>query len=101
MDDDRRRDPRQPAENLKARVRFADKKQFERCYLKDISRGGIFLRTQKPAPLDAPVEAKSGRSPKTNSAGQTTTVSGHLHERGSMADRSRRSEQRLVQQLNG
>jgi uncharacterized protein (TIGR02266 family) len=56
MDDDRRREPRQAAEHLKARVRFADKKQFERCYLKDISRGGIFLRTVKPAPLDSPIQ---------------------------------------------
>ncbi|MBI5482035.1 MAG: PilZ domain-containing protein [Deltaproteobacteria bacterium] len=70
MDDDRRREPRQPAEHLKARVRFSDRKQFERCYLKDISRGGIFLRTLKPAPLEAPIEVTlelpGGREVKLN-----------------------------------
>jgi uncharacterized protein (TIGR02266 family) len=70
MDDDRRREPRQRAEHLKARVRFVDKKQFEHCYLKDISRGGIFLRTTKPAPLDSPIqvtlELPGGREVKLN-----------------------------------
>jgi uncharacterized protein (TIGR02266 family) len=56
MADDRRRDPRHPAELLRARVRFVDRKQFERCFTKDISRGGIFLRTSKPSALDSPVE---------------------------------------------
>lgn len=70
MVDDRRRDPRQRAEHLRARVRFQDRKQFERCYLKDISRGGIFLRTVKPAPLDSPIEVTlelpGGREVKLN-----------------------------------
>jgi uncharacterized protein (TIGR02266 family) len=70
MGDDRRREARQPADHLKARVRFVDKKQFERCYLKDLSRGGIFLRTLKPAPLDAPIqvtlELPGGREVKLN-----------------------------------
>jgi uncharacterized protein (TIGR02266 family) len=35
------------------RVRFRDKKQFENCWIKDISHGGIFLRTHTPAPLFA------------------------------------------------
>jgi uncharacterized protein (TIGR02266 family) len=54
--DDRRRDLRRPAEHLRVRVRFADRKQFEQCWLKDISQGGIFLRTQAPTPLETPVE---------------------------------------------
>jgi uncharacterized protein (TIGR02266 family) len=70
MVDDRRREPRQRAEHLKARVRFVDRKQFERCYLKDISRGGIFLRTVKPAALDSPIEVTlelpDGREVKLN-----------------------------------
>lgn len=33
------------------RVRFRDKKQFEGCWVKDISNGGIFLRTQSPPEL--------------------------------------------------
>jgi uncharacterized protein (TIGR02266 family) len=33
------------------RVKFKDKKQFESCWVKDISNGGIFLRTQTPAAL--------------------------------------------------
>jgi uncharacterized protein (TIGR02266 family) len=56
MGDDRRQDPRAPADNLKARVRFADAKKFEQCYLKDISRGGIFLRTAAPSPLGTSIE---------------------------------------------
>jgi uncharacterized protein (TIGR02266 family) len=70
MADDRRREPRQPAEHLKARVRFQDRRQFERCYLKDISRGGIFLRTLKPHPLDSSIEVAlelpGGREVKLN-----------------------------------
>jgi uncharacterized protein (TIGR02266 family) len=33
------------------RVKFKDRRQFESCWLKDISNGGIFLRTQTPAAL--------------------------------------------------
>jgi uncharacterized protein (TIGR02266 family) len=33
------------------RVKFKDRRQFESCWLKDISAGGIFLRTQTPAAL--------------------------------------------------
>jgi uncharacterized protein (TIGR02266 family) len=33
------------------RVKFRDKKQLRTCYAKDISRGGIFLRTTNPLPV--------------------------------------------------
>ncbi len=33
------------------RVKFKDRRQFESCWVKDISNGGIFLRTQTPAAL--------------------------------------------------
>ena len=33
------------------RVKFKDKRQFESCWVKDISNGGIFLRTQTPVAL--------------------------------------------------
>jgi len=56
MDGERRGYPRQAAEHLRARVRFVDRKQLERCYIKDISRGGIFLKLSQPKPIDTPVQ---------------------------------------------
>lgn len=51
-DRDRRQEPRTPLPGgAVVRVRFKDKKQVRTSYAKDISRGGIFLRTKTPLPV--------------------------------------------------
>ncbi len=52
MTNDRRGGPRVPAPaGTVVRVKFKDKAQFRSCYVKDISRNGIFLRTSTPLPV--------------------------------------------------
>lgn len=49
---DRRGGPRQPTPaGTVVRVKFKNKKQFRSCWVKDISRNGIFLRTATPLPV--------------------------------------------------
>ncbi|HEY3357145.1 MAG TPA: PilZ domain-containing protein, partial [Polyangia bacterium] len=54
--DERRRETRRPVDGIRVRVRFADRRQLEQCWLKDISQGGIFLRSSTPKPRDTAIE---------------------------------------------
>jgi uncharacterized protein (TIGR02266 family) len=49
--DDQRESKRVPGTGLTVRIKFPGAAELERCYLHDISRGGMFLRTKKVQPV--------------------------------------------------
>lgn len=52
MDSDKRESPR-IATNIE--VRFREKSSFVRSYMLNVNKGGLFLRTDRPLPIDADV----------------------------------------------
>jgi uncharacterized protein (TIGR02266 family) len=74
MSDDRRREPRLPAApGVVVRVRFKNRRQLKQVWLKDISKGGIFLRTDAPLPPYSQVNIILELPDKTS-----LEVSGHV-----------------------